>query len=249
MRRRLPASLSCDMNRLLLTCCLCLLALTNPAKAANFLGVPLDTIVGHTHMLRVISEAMCSKLEVESRRIDFKQLNPHQSDKLIEGLTFQTLGEHLKDFQTLLETIPKRKRNAYTQKLGREALLKMADDCQAAHNFLPDLNYQATEDKSPITEAEKAVLQVIASNSCQRFADEEARLPLESRTSEERKTAIVQAIQSSILISAPELMQYYGENIMTDQQRLGNVSERMGLLMLGSCPKYLLMLSLHPAKQ
>lgn len=211
--------------------------------------VPNDTLVGHARMLHIISAALCSKLEAESKRTDFKQLTPHQSDKLLEGLTFQTVGEHLKEIEVMLATVSRRKGKQYGQQLGREALLKMADECVAARTFLPDLNYEATADKSPVTEAEKIVLQTIARTSCQGLADEDARQPFESRTPQERNAAIGQIIQSSLFINTPELMRYYGEGIMTDQKRYGDVVERMSLFMLSSCPKYPLMLSLHPVKQ
>lgn len=207
-----------------------------------------DTVLGHAHILRVMSEDLCARFEEESKRTDFSQLTIPQSDKLTTGLILSVVGGRFDEFQTITERIPKRKRDAYGKKMGREALLRMAATCPAAHLFLADLNYQGLTDKSPITKEERAVLQPIAQATCQRINDENNRQPLESRSTQERNSAIVNALQASILISAPELRTFYGDDVITNQERVGNMSERVALIMYNFCPEYLLMLSLHTAK-
>lgn len=211
-------------------------------------ALPPDTVAGHAQLLHIFSESLCEKLHAASQRLDFKQLPTGESDKLLKKLTNEVVLENRPRFLAIRKQVARPQRRLYFSLLGREALLRMADTCPAAPVLLTDLNYDGLTDKSPLSEAERAVLLPIADDVCQRVAAEEGRQPLASRPIAETKLVIGVAIRESILAHAPQLASYYGEGIMDDAPRLGNASERMGLLLFGRCPRYLLMLSLRPAK-
>lgn len=237
------------MKHFLLLAALSCWAVASRAQAPITNALPPDTVAGHAQLLGIFSESMCEKLSAASKRLDFGQMPAAESDKLLKKLTNEVVLENRPQFLAIRKQLARPQRRLYFSLLGREALLRMADTCPAAPTFLVDLNYAGLTDKSPVSAAEHAVLLPIAEEVCQRIAAEDARQPLASRTIAEAKLVIGAAIRDSNQAHAAYLARYYGAGIMDDPQRLGDASERMGMLLFGTCPRYLLMLSLRPAKE
>jgi hypothetical protein len=224
------------------------LALRAPAQSISTASPP-DTVAGHTQLLRAMSEGYCEKLQAASKRMNFKAMPTAESDKLIRKLTTELVLENRPQFLQMRKQVARPQRQLYFSLLGRDALLRMATTCPNAATLLTDLNYEGLTDKSPMSEAERAVLLPITEDVCQRISAENARQSLANRPIADTKLIIGTAIRESILAHTDGLNQYYGSDIMNDPQRLGNASERMGLLMFERCPSYLLMLSLRPARE
>ena len=223
------------------------LALRAPAQSIST-ALPPDTVAGHARLLRIMSEGYCEKLQAASQRLNFRSMKTGESDKMVRKLTTELLLENRSQFLLLRKQVARPQRRLYFSLLGRDALLRMADTCPSAPTFLTDLNYEGLTDKSPMSAAERAVLLPITEEVCQRIMVEDARQSLARQSEADAKAVISAAIRESIQAHAADLNSYYGNDIMNDSQRLGDASERMGLLMFEKCPRYLLMLSLRPAK-
>lgn len=236
------------MKKTLLLSCLNWLAWASPALAAPHATTPVDTVAGHAQMRRILSVGLCTKFEAENKRRSFSDLTTHQLDKLTEGLVMSIIGENLDAFQALQKQVPKRKQHAYEEQLGKEAMLEMVDNCPTMKTILPQIARQSIKDKSPISAAERAVLLPIAQAACQRLEDENKRQPLSQHTTAEQQALIVRAVQAPILTNAPALMEYYGEDILSSEARATVMGERMALIMLDICPRYMLLLGLGMSK-
>lgn len=236
------------MKHFLLLACYILLVCPCHAQAISN-SLPPDTVAGHAHLLHVLSEGLCEKLDAASKRMDFKAMPSAESDKLMRKLTTELVLENRPQFEQMRKLIARPQRRLYFSLLGRAALLRMADTCPSAGTFLVDLNYEGLTDKSPLSEAERSMLLPITEAVCQRISAENARISLANRSEAETKLVISTAIQETLLAHAADLNRYYGHDIMNDPLYLSNAGERMGMLMFGRCPSYLLMLSLRPARE
>jgi hypothetical protein len=235
------------MNYIFILVLTTLIALRGHAQAIS-MALPPDTVAGHARLVHIMSEGMCEKLQAASKRMDFRAMPSTQSDKLMRKLTNELVLENRPQFEQIRKQVARPQRRLYFSLLGREALLNMAETCPSAGTFLVDLNYEGLADKSPISEAERSMLLPIAEDVCQRISAENTRKPLASRSEAETKLLIGDAIRESLLAHATDLNKYYGHDIMDDPLYLSNAGERMGILMFGRCPSYLLMLSLRPAR-
>ncbi len=237
------------MKQLLLIFCLGFWSFAGQAQSTISTSQPPDTVAGHAQLLHVFSESLCSKLDAASKRLNFRQMPSAESDELIKKLTKEIVLENRQQFRAVGKQVVRKQRRLYFSLLGRDALLRMADTCPPATAFLTNLNYEGLTDKSPVSEAEKAVLLPITEDVCQRISAEDIRQPLARRSEAEAKRAIGAAIYESVQAHAATLAGYYGSGIMDDPERLGNANERMAMLMFGRCSSYLLMLSLRPVKE
>ncbi|RYY14417.1 MAG: hypothetical protein EOO36_14295 [Cytophagaceae bacterium] len=238
------------MKPLLLLLGLGLAAVVSQAQPTTIsAALPPDTVAGHAQLLRAMSEGLCEKLDAASQRLDFKALPSAQSDKLMRKLTNELVLENRAQFEQLRKRVARPRRRLYFSLLGREAILRMADTCPSAGTFLTDLNYEGRSDKSPLSDAERAMLLPITEDVCQRLSVENARVPLARRSEAETKLVVGAAIRESLQAHAADLNKYYGHDIMDNPLYLGNAGERMAMLMFGRCSSYLLMLSLRPARE
>ena len=91
-----------------------------------------------------------------------------------------------------------------------------------------------------MSDAQRQALQPIAHEICTKLDVENAQRPLKDRTPAERSALLVYVMQSTTTTNSTAIEGAFGPDAMTNAKQLESVGQKIGILMLGECPSYIL---------
>jgi hypothetical protein len=239
------------MKHLLLFCGLGLFSFANPARAARLAAAPADTITGHAHLVRKLSQELCTKL-TNDRTTNFAALTTDQAMQLTQQF-FTEVMQH--DSVAVLAMMEKAaQQNLQPQQvgqlLGRDMVVSLSKTCPAALPLITRLSQtkQAQQEmaaQQPATsEAEKKALQPLATHLCAQLALADAKTPLAKQTPAQRSVLFTGLIQKEFITGRPQLLRYYSAAQLADQTRMEEIGKKLAFLMLAqqNCASYILLM-------
>lgn len=208
---------------------------------------PADTLVGHAHLVGLLSTGLCTRMAAESQAFD--QLPKHELNRLLQDWTTSIIMENEDVFEEAFQPLGKYKRDPYKWRLAREALFRTAAKCAEARTFLVQVGWRTRHEKSMPSPEERAALLPAAQLMCQTLDEENARAPFAQRPAADLKLALQQAMGKAMVAKASELMAYYGGELFKNAEWTNLVGERVFLVVFDTCPSYFVQLFLGDKKR
>lgn len=239
------------MKHLLLFCGLGFLAFANPVKAAHLVTTPADTVAGHAHLVRKLSQELCTKL-TNDHTTNFATLTTDQAMQLTQQLFTEAMQ---RDSVAVLAMMEKgAKQNLQPQQvgqaLGRDVVVSLSKTCLASLPLITRLSQteqaqQAIIAQQPtISEAEKKALQPLATHLCTQLALADAKAPLAKQTPAQRNTLFTDLIKKEFATGRPQLLRYYSAAQLAEQTRMEEIGQKLAYIMMAqkNCAQYMLLL-------
>jgi hypothetical protein len=226
------------MKQLYLLLIIGLLAATT-GRASSLVAAG-DTVPGHARAIRLLSSSLCTKLAQEEQRSPLAKLTTSQGKTLFTQLMVEAMGEHAEDLKPMFEQLQK-KRGA-SEALGRDVVLRLAQDCPMAAQFVVQLGLNEVKNQVTLTEKEKGVIGIVTTDICQRLDKKNAETPLDGLPKAERTNLITTAMQGAMLAHFEELGDVYGAKNMRKKSELEEIGKKIAFQMAQQCPSYLVML-------
>lgn len=239
------------MNYSLLLCSLGFFALAIPAKATCLPAAPSDTVVGYAHLVRHLSREICAKLS-DDHKTNFSNLTPTQAMQM----TQQLFGAALKRDSTavLALAIAAAQQNISLQRvshsLGSDVVLQLSQGCLASLPLLA--RFSQTEqvqqamgaNRPDINDAEKKVLQPIATHLCAQLVTINAQKPLAGQTPAQRRTLLNNLTDKGLTDNHSALLRYYNAAQLADRANREAIGYKVVLLMVAqpSCGPLIMLL-------
>lgn len=245
------------MKHFFLYCSVALLALASPAKASI---APADTVAGHAHLVRKLSQALCTKL-TNDHTTKFTALTSAQAMQLTQNLFTEAL-QH--DSVAVLAMMQKGAQQNLSpqqigQLLGKDVVISLGQNCLASLPLITQLMQTeqgqqtlAAQQALAMSAAEKKVLQPLAAALCAQLALGDAKVPFASLSAGQRQQAVMAALQKAFKQNTPQLLRYYGEAQLDKKLRSGELDTKIGMLApsQGACAQYIMLIrAAKPAKQ
>lgn len=249
--KRIDACYFGKMNYLLFFCGLSFMAFANPARAAFSVATPTDTATGHAHLVRKLSQDMCVQLS-NDHKTDFNSLTPNQAMQLTQRL----FGDALRRDSTAvlaMMTAAAQQNIALQQAshlLGRDVVLKLSQSCLAALPLLARFSQTAQvqqamgANRPDINDAEKKILQPIATHLCTQLATINAQKPLAEQTPAQRHALLNTLTDKGLTANQSALLRYYSTAQLADRANREAIGYKVVLLMVAqpSCGPLIMLL-------
>jgi hypothetical protein len=239
------------MKHLLLICFFSLFAKLSSAEVVHHVVAPADTITGHTHLVRKLSQELCSKL-TNDHTTAFDKLTPPQAMQLTQQLFTDAMQHDSVAVIRMMQEAAKQQLQPQQvgQLLGKDVVLSLSRSCPAslpllARLSLTDQAQQAAAAQQPtLSDAEKKAIQPLAAHLCTQLAAADAKQPLAKQTPAERFALSTSLIQKELTTGRPQLLRYYSAAQLADKPRMQEISEKIISLMLTqkSCGQYVMQL-------
>jgi hypothetical protein len=242
------------MKHLLLFCGLGFLAF-HPAKAAR-LAAPTDTITGHAHLVRKLSQELCTKL-TNDHTTKFADLTTNQAMQLTQQLFTDVMRRDSVAVLSMMEkgvqqNLPPQQ---VGQQLGQDVVLWLGRNCPAALPLITRLTqteqYQRTleaQQASAMSAAEKKVLLPIAAAVCTQLARGDAQVPFVSLLPSQREQTLMDDLEKALSEHRPQLLKYYGKAQLNKEILNGELYNKLGVLAASQegCSQYLMLIRTKP---
>lgn len=239
------------MKHLLLFCGLGFFAFASQAKAARLAAAPADTVIGHAHLVRTLSQELCTKL-ANDHTTNFANLTTDQAMQLTQQLFTEVMQ---RDSVAVLAMMAKgAQQNIQPQQvgqlLGRDVVVSLSKTCPASLPLIARLSQteqaqQAIAAQQPtISEAEKKALQPLATHLCGQLALADAKTPLAKQTLAQRNTLFTDLIKKEFTAGRPQLLRYYSAAQLADKVRMEEIGRKVAFLMLTqkNCASYIMLM-------
>jgi hypothetical protein len=226
-----------------------LLAFSTMAQAST---APADTVMGHAHLVRQLSQALCTRL-TNDHKTNFASLTSPQAMQLTQEL-FTEVMQH--DSVAVLALMDKGAQQnlppqQVAQLLGQDVVISLGRNCPASLPLITRLMQTeqgqqtlATQQAAAMSAAEKKVLQPIAAALCSELALGNAKKPFAKLSPAQQEQTLMAALQKAFKQNTPQLLKYYGNDQLDKKLRSGELDTKIGLLTpsQGACAQYMLVL-------
>jgi hypothetical protein len=238
------------IKHLLLICFFSLFAKLSSAEVVHHVVTPADTITGHTHLVRKLSQELCSKL-TNDHATAFDKLTPPQAMQLTQQLFTDAMQHDSVAVIRMMQEAAKQQLEPQQvgQLLGKDVVLLLSRNCPAslpllARLSLTDQAQQAAAQQPTLSDAEKKAIQPLAAHICTQLAAADTKQPLAKQTPAERSALFTSLIQKELTTGRPQLLRYYSAAQLADKPRMQEISGKIISLMLAqkSCGQYVMQL-------
>ena len=188
------------MKRLLLSCCISLLAISQAWATCRF-AIPADTILGQSQLAKQLAQSACQQLT--TGQASFATMSNLQAQEAFEQALSATIEGHIatiKQVATRAKTA-----GAYEQlraQLPTTVSVHLIRSCPAAAQL-----YARFSNSAP---AEDAFVKSWGDELCQRLEKLQANGMFKGKTSAERIELYHQEFNASLVQRGPQIMQLYG---------------------------------------
>ena len=241
------------MKQLIFLFLLSSLAFAGPIRAAGLYEVvPADTVTGHAHLVRRISQELCTKL-TNDHTTNFASLTSTQAMQLTQQLFADAMQRDSVAVMALMEKGIQQniQPQQVGQTLGKDVVILLGHECPASLPLITRLMQTeqgqqtlAAQQATVISAAEKKVLQPLAASLCTQLAANDAKGSFAKLTPSQREKTFMAALQKAFKQHTPALLKYYGAAQLDEKLRSGELDNKVGLLAPseGSCAQYLLLI-------
>ncbi len=202
--------------------------------------VPVDTVAGQARFVHRMSAGMCDRLAQEGQKADLSKLTAAESEALLKRVMLGAMGDNFAEFSALMEKAGTISPADLGRAIGEQAVLEMMGRCASAGSLLAKIGGARTGTSIEVTPAERPTLLAVTQAACKQFDAENAKQPIDKLTPSQRASLIEQVIGGVFLSHSEELAAQYGDDVMTDKAQLENIGRKVGILMLETCPTYIL---------
>ena len=227
------------MIKTLLLCTIGLFAFLNSAKAFFRTTAPLDTVAGHSRMVRKIHDAICTSI-TNDRAAAFDQMTPPDAIQYMQQLFVKAVQRDSVAFLALINSASKKGMSSQSvgMQLGKDVVVMMSRTCPAALPLITRLSQseqakQAAGTAMPVvTEVEKKVLQPITAKICTQLTAADAKQALSKRTPSQRNELFTTIMVKEFQAGRAQLLRYYSAAQLNDEQQRQEIGKKIGVLML-----------------
>lgn len=240
------------MKQQVLLCIISLLAFACPARAAGLpLALPTDTVAGHTHLVRRVSNTLCTRL-ASDRSIALDKLTPPGAMQLIKEMFTSAFQADSVALGALMAEAAKVGIGPQQvgQEVGKDVILQLSRSCPAALPLLTLLGQTEQVQKvaamraGDIGELEKKSLQPLANAMCTELTASNAKTPLLKLAPAQRYRVYEQIFDKAFAANRAVLLRYYSVAQLDDSQSRRAIGEKMSYLMMQqpTCAQHLMLL-------
>lgn len=239
------------MKQFLLLIGLSFLTTAAGAKTASAPTAPLDTIAGHLHLVRRVSNSLCTQL-TNDHTTAFDKLTPAAAMQLTKELFTNALQKDSVALMALMAEASKAGLGSQQvgQQLGQDAIVELSKQCPAALPLLVKLGQSeqvqqvAATRAANIGELEKKALQPMVSSICTQFAASNAKTPLLQLAPAQRRQLAEQLFEKAFATNRTSLLRYYSAAQLGDSQSRRAIGEKIAYLMMQqpACAQHLILL-------
>jgi len=225
------------------------LAFINPARATT---TPADTVAGHAHLVRKLSQALCTKLSAD-HTTSFAALTSAQAMQLTQQLFTEAMQHDSVAVMAMMEkgvqqNLPPQQ---VGQLLGKDVVISLGQNCPASLPLITRLvqteqgqQTLAAQQAAAMSATEKKVLQPVAAALCSQLSLSTTKVPFAKLSSAQQQRVFGAAMQQAFKQNTPQLRKYYGDAQLDKKLRSGEIDNKVGLLTAsqGDCAQYMLLL-------
>lgn len=221
----------------------------NLTLAARSSSVPVDTVVGHAHMVKVMSESMCAQL-ANDHATNFATIGTTEAMQLTQQLFITAMK---RDSVSFLAMVAKGSEQGTTaqavgQQLGQDVVIRLSKMCPVAMPLILRLSQTdqakaAIKESIPaVPEAEKKALQPLTTRICAQLTAANAKTAFAKLSTTQRTDLFTKLMQEAFVVGRPQLLRYYTAAQLSDPKKMEEIGRKIATLMLqqSDCAGYLL---------
>jgi len=229
--------------------CVVVLRPINLTLAAGSSSVPVDTVAGHAHMVKVMSESMCAQL-TNDHATNFATISTAEAMQLTQQLFVTAMK---RDSVGFLAMVAKGSEQGITaqavgQQLGHDVVIRLSKVCPVAMPLILRLSQTdqakaAMADKIPaVSEVEKKALQPLTTRICAQLTAANAKNAFAKLSTTQRKDLFTKLMQEAFVVGRPQLLRHYTAAQLANPKKMEEIGQKMAALMLqqSDCAGYLL---------